>query len=157
MEPVTGTNALLADYESRIKYVPENASKHRSRFKELDPAISYYDILNSELVLTFYDVKTNRINITPNAKNVFGFDVFKRYIDNDASSLFSLIHPDDVEHVVSCFNQIRMNPGIDSFNARIATGENNDVYQNFTITVICATDEAGSPIRYQCALAKVHH
>ena len=157
LEPVSGTNALLADYESRIRYVPDDASNKRSRFKELDPAISYYDILNSELVLMFYDVKTNRINITPNAKNVFGFDVFKRYLDNDTASLFSLIHPDDVEHVISCFNQIRMNPGIDSFTARIVTGENNDVYQKFTITVICATDESGAPIRYQCALAKVHH
>lgn len=152
---VLGTDALIRDFSKRKVSVPvKDAGKGRV-VNELDPSVVYYDILNSDLIWLFYDVKKHRISITPNASDVLGFDVFKYKDNSNLSAFLRIIHPDDVEYVISKISQMRMNLDIDFLEVRIATGKKQDVYKKFRMTIICAVDDSGAPVRFQCALAEV--
>lgn len=151
---VLGTENLINDFKKRSVIIPKKDAGMGHIVNELDPAVAYYDILNSEMVWMFFDVKNHRLSITPNATKVFGFDVFKYKDNTNLSAFMRIIHPDDIEYLTSKISQMRMNLDIDFLEVRIATGKKRDVYKKFRVTVICAIDENGAPVRFQFALAE---
>ncbi len=151
---VKGTNGLINDFINRKVVIKEQIPNKKNNIVELDPTITYNDVVKSGLLLLFYDVKKHSISISPNAIDVLGFDVFDTDKQPSPNMLLNFIHPDDIGTVVSNISQVRMNLDLCFFEARIATGPERNVYKNFRITVVSALDENGSPIRYQFILAE---
>ncbi len=151
---VKGINGLMADYAKRKVISKKTPAKKNKAIIELDPTIAYNDVVKSGLIWLFYDVKKHHIGISPNATEILGFNVFDSDKQPSPRTLLNFIHPDDINVVVSNISQIRMNLDVSFFEARIATGPNKDVYKKFRVTIVCAIDETGAPIRYQFVLAE---
>ncbi len=152
--PVSGLNEMINDYRSRSKLVTSKNSQKTPIITEIDPAVAFFDILKSGLVWLFYDIKSKKVSVTSNASDVFGFNVFSDSDNNDTASVFKTVHPDDIPLVMEKIDYARMSLNVVSFEARLATGVAKAVYKTFRVTVICAVDASGKPVRFQVALSK---
>ena len=65
------------------------------------------------------------------------------------------IHPDDTQGFNAALTELRMNQGVVSFDARIRLQKDSADYSHLRTTIICATDDSGAPIRFQCAITKL--
>jgi hypothetical protein len=153
LEPVTGVKALVDDFKKR-DVVTERVAKGLSRVSELNPTIAYHDILKSDMVWLFYDVRKKNFSISPNAVDVLGDNL----LTDDAlfiENLRNRIHPDDTQGLNEALTDLRMNQGVVSFDARVRLQKDSADYSHLRITIICATDDSGAPIRFQCAITKL--
>lgn len=153
-EPVVGLNALVSDYSKRSMKKTKAKEGKRDIITELDPSVAFYDILNCGLIWLVYDIKRQRISITPNASHIFGFDIFEMSEEDNLSSVLRCIHPDDVQFVIEKISQVRMNLDIVFFEVRIGTGPDRNIYKKFNVSVICSLDDNGSPARFQVTLSE---
>ena len=153
LEPVTGAKALVDDFKKR-DVVTERVAEGLSRVSELNPTIAYHDILKSDMVWLFYDVRKKSFSISPNAVDVLGDNLLT---DNAlfVENLRDRIHPDDTQGFNAALTELRMNQGVVSFDARIRLQKDSADYSHLRTTIICATDDSGAPIRFQCAITKL--
>ena len=153
LEPVTGAKALVDDFKKR-DVVTERVAEGLSRVSELNPTIAYHDILKSNMVWLFYDVRKKSFSISPNAVDVLGDNL----LTDDGllvENLRDRIHPDDTQGFNEALTELRMNQGVVSFDARIRLQKDSADYSHLRTTIICATDASGAPIRFQCAITKL--
>lgn len=151
--PVSGTDALIADFKKR-SVKSERIESDIGIVTELDPAIAYHDILNSNLVWLFYDTKKKRFSVTPNIKKVLGIDLLRAGYKTSISDITALIHPEDVSLFMEEVSKVRMNLDVVTFDIRLKIDPATDDYIKLGVMILGATDENGAHIRYQCAISK---
>ncbi len=150
---ITGGKGLVDDFKKRTLST-ERTAKGLARVTELNPTIAYHDIVNSDMVWLFYDVRKKSFSISPNAVDVLGDNLLTDsglFVEN----LRDRIHPDDMQGFNEALTEIRMNQSVVSFDARIRLQKDSAEYSRLLTTIICATDDSGAPIRFQCSITKL--
>lgn len=150
---VSGTDELISDFKKRTLRGTE-VSTTTTRVSSMEPSIAYHDILNSNLVWMFYDIKKKRFSVTPNAKRVLGFDFLESNIQIGLTDIMSRLHPDDTTLFMEQISKVRMNLEVVSFDIRIRPTAASTDYITLGLMVLAATDESGAQVRYQCAISK---
>ncbi len=153
-KPVVGFNELINDYRKYTRVKAVDLPKIENTAFEIEPSVAFYDILKSGLVWLFCDVKNQMLKITANANEVFGFNVCEDVLMSDLSSVFSFVHPEDVSIVMEKIAYAKMSLKVVSFETRIVTGPSKTSYGDFCVTLFCAVDTSGKPVRYQVGLSK---
>ncbi len=151
---LNGVNNMLNDYRKRSRMKPYDTVAECDFVTEIDSSVAFFDILNSGLVWLFYDIRNNKVSITSNANDVFGFNIFEETRNKSVDSILDSVHPDDVPTVLEKIAYARMSLNVVSFETRIATGAAKSLYKPFMVTVFCAVDASGKTVRFQVALSK---
>ncbi len=149
--PVTGANALVDDFSKR-SISTERIDRSKNRFTELNPTIAYHDIVSSDMVWLFYDIRRKSFSISPNALSVLGPELMDEANFN-VENVFKRIHPDDIQQFQESLSNLRMNLGVVTADARCKLQGNN--YTKLRTTILCVTDDSGAPLRFQCSITKL--
>ncbi len=153
-DTIEGIGEVINDYKKRSRFRRKSQEKERGILTQIDPAVAFYDVLKSGLVWVFYDIKTDKVSVTSNANDVFGYDIFEGAERESITSVLDMVHPDDVPTVMEKIAYAEMSLNVVSFEVRIATGVAKSLYKTFCVTIICAVDASGKPLRYQVTLSK---
>lgn len=153
-ENIESVSKLIEDYKRRQHKVALPVEKKSDRITELDPAVAFYDILNGSIIWIVYDIGRKRVSVTPNARDILGYNVFDEIESGDDKSIFSGIHPDDVKLITEKVSQVKLSLEMSYFDIRIATGPAKNIYKKFGVSVMCSTDENGTPVRFQITLSE---
>lgn len=153
-EPVYGTKELLDDFRGRL-VKKDKVVSDTGIIKELDPAVVYHDILNSNLAWLFYDTKTKNFSVSSNIDSVLGINLFSNRVAPDINKIIDKMHPDDVSVFLEHLSRVRMNLEVVNFEVRLKLFEDSKEFNRFAVTIIGATGDGGSHIRYQCSIIKL--
>ena len=150
---VEGVSALLDDYAKKTCKTYKQ-SEGKTRFiSELDPAVAFYGILNSGIIWMIYDINRQRLNITQNATEILGYNIFNVYSNDSVLTIFDYVHPDDVQLLKEKLTQSRLSLDISFVDVRIKTGYGETSYKKFNVAIVCSVDDNGSPVRLQITLS----
>ncbi len=150
-EAVSGSKGLIEDFAVR-SIVKEHRELAKPSVTELNPAIAYHDIVKSNLVWLFYDIKKKSFSISSNFETVLGIDINSQDNPLSIDDIFSGIHPEDRKKFMEQVSLLKMNLEVVSFDLRYKI---NSDYEVFRTTILCAVDSNGAPLRYQCAITKI--
>lgn len=151
---VIGTEALLADYNQRkIRSTDGKAEKSQKIF-DVDKDMFYYDLSRSPCVIITYDINRNKVFMSPNANDVFGFDIISYFNEQDRVRFLAFVHPDDEQKLLTALTNARISLNMTNTDVRLSTVADINSYNKFNATFLCVVDEAGTPVRYHCYL---HH
>ncbi len=153
-KPVFGTDALLADYNQRKHRSQKSEVKKTQKIFEVDKDMFYYDLSRSPCVIMTYDIQRNRVFMSPNANDVFGFDIVSYFNEQDKIQLLTFVHPDDAQKLLTALTNSRICLNMTNTDVRISTIMDKNSYTKYNATFLCVVDEAGSPIRYHCYIHK---
>ena len=147
---ILGTEALLMDYNRRKHRSQKVETKKAPKIFEVDKNMFYYDLSKSPCVILTYDIKRSKVFMTPNANDVFGFDIISYFNEQDDVKLLTFIHPDDVQKVLAALTNSRICLNMTNTDVRLSTIMDKNSYTKYNATFFCVVDEAGTPIRYHC-------
>lgn len=153
-KPVFGTDALLADYNQRKRRTEKGKIKRSPNIFEVDKDMFYYDLSKSPCVILTYDINRNRVFLSPNATEVFGFDIVSYFNEQDDVQLLTFVHPDDEQKLLAALTNSRICLNMTNTDVRLSTIMDKNSYTKYNATFLCVVDEAGTPIRYHCY---IHH
>lgn len=151
---VKGFSEVIADYSRRKKKEYKLTDGKKESVAVLDPSVAFYDILNGGVIWLVYDMVRDRISVTPNATEIFGYDIFTVEDDINGRNFLNAVHPDDVNLVYEKISQVKMSLDIAFFDVRIAVGADKDTYKKFSVSIICSVDENGTPVRLQSTITE---
>ena len=151
--PVEGIDALLNDFQKRKRLFTRKTEVNNKVINKLDPSVAFYGILNSGTIWAIYDISRQRLNITQNATEILGHNIFNGRSGEALEVALSYIHPDDLKTVHEKISQVKMSLEIAFFDVRIKAGANLEYYKKFNVALICSVDEHGTPVRYQITLS----
>lgn len=150
---VVGTAALLADYNQR-KHQSGKRIKNTKKILEVDKDMFYYDLSNSPCVIMTFDINRNKAFMSPNANDVFGFDVINYFNSQKNVELLTFVHPEDSQKLLGALTKARITLNMTNTDVRLSTIYNRNEYIKYNATFLCVIDEAGTPIRYHCYIHK---
>lgn len=151
---VLGTEALFTDYHHRKHRSTANKPQKNQKIFDVDKDMFYYDLTNSPCVIMTYDINRNRPYFSPNAKDVFGFDVIDYFNNQKKVELLTFVHPDDGEKILAALTKARISLNMTNTDVRMSTVDNRNEYTKYNATFLCVVDEGGTPIRYHCYIHK---
>lgn len=151
-DPLTGVNALSDDFSKR-SLSNERIERTRNKFTEINPAIAYHDLVRSDMVWLYYDVRKKTFSVSQNAKSVLGALMFDETGGLSVENVTKRIHPDDLSGFRESLSSLRMNLGVVTFDARCKL--EGDDYTKLRTTIMCVADDSGAPIRFQCSIVKL--
>ena len=151
---IFGTDALISDFEQRKHRAEKTKAEKIPNILEVDKDTFYYDLSNSPCVILTYDINRNRVFLSPNANEVFGFDIVGYFNSQTNVELLSFVHPDDKEKLLAALTKARICLNMTNTDVRLSTVTDRNVFEKFNATFFCVVDEAGTPIRYHCY---IHH
>ena len=145
---VVGTEMLMIDYYARKSNATEETEKPFVSY--IDSDLLYYDINRNDCFVITYDISLNKVMMSENINRVMGFDVLSYYNKNKEITFTKFVHPDDLQKVLDAITNVRTDSGITDFDVRLATGQNEQTYNDFKGIVMRSFDEMGTPTRMQC-------
>ena len=148
--PVRGNTALLQDFKSRNDKVRKGTLPEKPKLAEVDRDMLYYDIAKSVCAILTFDIKKNKLMVSPNTNDVFGFDMIGYFNSQEKVEVLTFIHPDDGQKVFNALVNARMNLTLAHTDVRIATSLDRKKFRKFSVNFIAVVDEGGTPVRYQC-------
>ncbi len=152
---VFGTDALLADYRDRKRRSKKSNDKSTSQILEVNKDTLYFDLVKSPCAVLTFDIKRNKLYMSPNTNDVFGFDVVNYFNNQEKVEVLSFVHPDDAQKVFNALTNARINLALTNTEVRISTLSERKNYRRFSVNFLCVIDEAGTPIRYQCFIHRL--
>ncbi len=152
---VFGTEALLSDFRKRTRQANKPQKENIARISEVDKDTLYFDLAKSPCAVLTYDIKRNKIFMSPNANDVFGFDVISFFNSQDKVKVLSFVHPDDKQPVFNALMNSRINLALTNTTVRLSTLSERKVYKRFSANFLCVIDETGAPVRYQCFIHRL--
>ncbi len=147
---VVGTAALLSDYNQRKHPTASNKAKKKQKIYDVDKDMFYYDLSKSPCVILTYDIQRNRVFMSPNANDVFGFDIISYFNEQDDVQLLTFVHPDDTQKLLTALTNSRICLNMTNTDVRLSTVSDKNSYTKYNATFFCVVDEGGTPIRYHC-------
>ena len=114
----------------------------------------YYDLAKSPCVIITYDIVRNKAFMSPNAEDVFGFDVMSYFNSQENVKLLTFVHPDDTQKLLAALTNARICLNMTNTDVRISSLADQNTYIKYNATFLCVVDEAGTPIRYHCYVHK---
>ena len=151
---VVGTAALLSDYNQRKHRAVSGKAKKKQKIFDVDKDMFYYDLSKSPCVIMTYDIQRNRVFMSPNANEIFGFDVVSYFNEQEDVQLLTFVHPDDTQKLLTALTNSRICLNMTNTDVRLSTIMDKNSYVKYNATFLCVVDEAGSPIRYHCYIHK---
>ena len=88
--------------------------------------------------------------MSPNANDVFGFDIIDYFNNQKKVEVLTFIHPDDGQKLFNALVNSRINLALTNTDVRIATSIDMKKYKRFSVNFLSIVDESGTPVRYQC-------
>lgn len=154
---VMGTEALLNDYAGRqhMSQKTDIQAKNYGQMLDINKDMLFFDLMKSPCAVLSFDVKNHRFYVSPNSKEVLGFDVLKYFGDKEKMEILTFVHPDDAQKVLNALTNARINLNITSTGVRLSNPSVPNEYGDFNISFFCIVDEAGTPVRYQCFIYRV--
>lgn len=152
-DTLSGVKNLVSDFKYRELSVKKTAEEEPF-IAEINPIVVYHDIIKSNTVWLVYDVRRRSFSISPNAAEVFGDDL---YCEENFSiqAISERLHPDDAEAFNEKLSLMRFKMGVISLEARLRLNENDTEYTPLHVVINCITDDAGTPLRFQCAITRL--
>ncbi len=152
---VIGTEALLADFRERKIRISKPSEENKPLVSEVDKDMLYFDLAKSPCAVLTYDIKRNKILMSPNTNAVFGFDVIDYFNSQEKVKILSFVHPDDEQKVFNALMNSRINLTLTNAEVRISSLSERKVYKKYSVNFLCVIDESGGPIRYQCFIHRI--
>ena len=152
-DPIYDEKLLVEDFNSRKLYKDRVTKKHNI-VTEINPVLVYHDIIKTDTVWLFYDIRKKRFGISSNAVSVLDEVILERdgfFVEN----MREKIHPDDLDMFNEKLSALRVNLGVVSFDSRIKIKDDDTEYTRFHTVMHCIADDNGAPIRFQCAITKL--
>lgn len=153
-KPILGTDALLADYNQRKHRTEKDKTQKSKKIFDVDKDMFYYDLSKSPCVIMTYDIQRNRVFMSPNANEIFGFDVVGYFNKQEDVQLLTFVHPDDTQKLLTALTNSRICLNMTNTDVRLSTIMDKNSYVKYNATFLCVVDEAGTPIRYHCYIHK---
>ena len=151
---VMGTDALLSDYNQRKRRISKEDTSKKQKIFDVDKDTFYFDLANSPCVIMTYDINRNKAFLSPNANDVFGFDVISYFNNQEKVELLTFVHPGDAEKLLGALTKARISLNMTNTDVRLCTLTDRNSYVKYNATFLCVVDEAGTPIRYHCYIHK---
>lgn len=149
-KPIRGNDAMLQDFKSRNQKAKKGKLPEKNKLAEVDRDMLYYDLAKSVCAILTFDIKKNKLMVSPNANDVFGFDMINYFNTQEKVEVLTFIHPDDGQKVFNALVNARMNLTLAHTDVRIATSLDKKKYRTFSVNFLAVIDEGGTPVRYQC-------
>ncbi len=153
-EPVFGTKGLKVDFLKRERAAKKPA-KAKPMISEVDREMLYYDLAKSPCAILTFDIKTEKLFMSPNANDVFGFDIIDYFNKQEKVHVLTFIHPDDGQKVFNALVNARINLSLTHTVVRMCTFADRNKYRLFSVNFLSVVDEAGTPVRYQCFIHRI--
>ena len=80
-KPIRGNDAMLQDFKSRNQRAKKGKLPEKPKLAEVDRDMLYYDLAKSVCAILTFDIKKNKLMVSPNANDVFGFDMINYLIE----------------------------------------------------------------------------
>lgn len=151
---VFGTEALLSDYNQRKRRSQNKKEINKPKIFDVDKDLFYYDLANSPCVIMTYDINRNKAFISPNANDVFGYDVMNYFNSQEKLELLTFVHPDDGQKLLTALTKARISLNMTNTDVRLSSVHDKNSYVKYNATFLCVVDEAGTPVRYHCYIHK---
>ena len=152
---VFGTDALFADYKKRGSKYNKGNLEVQPKISEVDKDMLYYDLSKSPCAVLTFDIKRDKLFMSPNANAVFGFDIVGYFEKQEKVEVLSFIHPDDSQKVFNALVNSRINLSLTNTDVRISTSVDRKKYKRFSVNFLSVVDESGTPVRYQCFIHRI--
>ncbi len=154
-DAVYGTDALYADYKKRGSRFNKGSLEIQPKISEVDKDMLYYDLAKSPCAVLTFDIKKDKLFMSPNANDVFGFNLVDYFEKQEKVEVLSFIHPDDGQKVFNALVNSRINLSLTNTDVRIATSLDKKKYRRFSVNFLSVVDEGGTPVRYQCFVHRI--
>ncbi len=151
---VLGTDALLADFKHRKHRSKNRKSNNTQKIFDVDKDMFYYDLAKSPCVIMTFDINRNKVYLSPNANDVFGFDVISYFNNQEKVEVLTFVHPEDTQKVLTALTNSRIYLNMTNTDVRLSTIADVNSYTKYNATFFCVVDESGTPIRYHCYIHK---
>ena len=148
-DPVFGIKALKDDFLKRER-AAKRAAEAKPLIAEVDREMLYFDLVKSPCAILTFDIKTDKLYMSPNANDVFGFDIVEYFNKQEKVQVLTFVHPDDGQKVFNALVNARINLSLTHTDVRISTSADRKKYRLFSVNFLSVVDEAGTPVRYQC-------
>ncbi len=152
---VFGTKAVLDDFATRNKRYRKGITKGKAKIAEVDKDMLYFDLIKSPCAILTADIKNDIIYMSPNANDVFGFDILDYFNKQEKVEILSFVHPDDAKVVFNALVNSRINLSLTNTTVRLCTLTDRKNYNKYSANFLCVIDEGGTPIRYQCFIHRI--
>lgn len=149
-EAIFGTKALYEDFIKRDNKYRKGILPPKPKVAEVDRDMLYYDLAKSPCAILTFDIKKDRLYMSPNANDVFGFDIIDYFNNQKKVEVLTFIHPDDGQKLFNALVNSRINLALTNTDVRIATSIDMKKYKRFSVNFLSIVDESGTPVRYQC-------
>ena len=152
-----GTEALIKDFKTRAKRLKNADDNKQVLISDVDRDLLYYDLIKGPCAILTFDIKKNKLSMSPNSNDVLGFDIIGYFNSQKNAEVLSFIHPDDYQKVFNALVTSRINLSLTNTVVKIATTADKKNYSDFSVNFISVVDEAGTPVRYQCFLHRLEN
>ena len=152
---VFGVDELMADFTRRGKSFNKGRLEAPPKVSEVDKDMLYYDLSKSPCAVLTFDIKKDKLYMSPNANDVFGFDVIGFFDSQEKVEVLSFIHPEDSQKLFNALVSSRINLSLTNTTVRIATSADKKKYRSFSVNFLSVIDESGTPVRYQCFIHRI--
>ncbi len=152
---VFGTDALLADFGQRKKKRKKSNKEKSDQILDVNKEMLYFDLIKSSCAVLTFDTKRKKLYMSPNANDVFGFDIVNYFNSQKEIEVLTFVHPDDTQKALSALTNARINLTLTNAVVRISTLLDPKFYRKFSVNFLCVVDEGGTPVRYQCFIHPV--
>jgi len=115
----------------------------------------YYDLAKSPCAVLTFDIRKDKLFMSPNANDVFGFDLIGYFEKQEKVDVLSFVHPDDGQKVFNALVNSRINLSLTNTDVRISTSVDKKKYRRFSVNFLSVVDEGGTPVRYQCFVHRI--
>jgi len=154
-EAVFGGDALVADYKKRGSKFNKGNLEIQPKISEVDKDMLYYDLAKSPCAVLTFDIRKDKLFMSPNANDVFGFDLIGYFEKQEKVDVLSFVHPDDGQKVFNALVNSRINLSLTNTDVRISTSVDKKKYRRFSVNFLSVVDEGGTPVRYQCFVHRI--
>ncbi len=154
LEPINDFSGMFDDFKNR-EINQKILNDEKSFINSINPAMFLHDFVNSSIVIVSYDANNDRIEISENASDVFGFDVKTSFGDSSIDFVSKFIFEEDFEKFMIAISSAKetMKPVICTVKC-IANKDLSD-FREYTISIQCILNHLGQPSRFQCILIPI--
>lgn len=150
-----GTDALSSDYRERREKIKNTDTSNTKNISLVNKDTLYYDLMKSPCAVLSYDVKRQKVFMSPNSNEVFGFDVIGYFNNQERVEVLTFVHPDDTQALLNALTNARINLTLTNTDVRISALSDRNAYKRYNVNFLCIVDEVGTPVRYQCFIYRL--
>ncbi|MBR2876342.1 MAG: diguanylate cyclase [Clostridia bacterium] len=151
LAPLSSLDEMFSDFENRSLKQDEEAIE-KVFISDLNTEKFIHNFLNSSIVLVSYDAKEDKIELSENASDVFGFDYKNSFKDSSLDFVKTFVSSEDYENFMYAVSSAKetLKPVVCSVKCVADSSFNK--YKQYTVSIQCVLNHSGQPSRFQCIL-----